>query len=93
MHPEQIILAPVVTEKAVGARTFSCYCFKVHNQANKIEVAQAVEKVFKVKVKAVNTLKVRSKKRITGRTIGRTPQWKKAYVTLMAGQKIEELEA
>jgi len=93
MHPEQIILAPVITEKAVGGRAFSCYCFKVHAQANKIEVALAVEKIFKVKVKAVNTLKVRSKKRITGRSIGRTPQWKKAYVTLASGQKIEELES
>jgi large subunit ribosomal protein L23 len=93
MHPEQIILAPVVTEKAVGARAFSCYCFKVHSQATKIEITQAVEKIFKVRVKAVNTLKVRSKKRITGRSIGRTSQWKKAYVTLATGQKIEELEA
>jgi len=93
MHPEQIILAPVVTEKAVGARAFSCYCFKVHSQATKIEITQAIEKIFKVRVKAVNTLKVRSKKRVTGRSIGRTSQWKKAYVTLAAGQKIEELEA
>jgi large subunit ribosomal protein L23 len=93
MHPEQIILAPVVTEKAVGARAFSCYCFKVHSQATKIEITQAIAKIFKVRVKAVNTLKVRSKKRVTGRSIGRTSQWKKAYVTLAAGQKIEELEA
>jgi large subunit ribosomal protein L23 len=92
MHPEQIIIAPVVTEKAVGARAFSCYCFKVNARANKVEVALAVEKIFKVKVKAVNTLKVRSKKRVTGRSIGRTAQWKKAYVTLVSGQKIEELE-
>jgi large subunit ribosomal protein L23 len=93
MHPEQIIIKPVITEKAVGARALSCYCFSVHLNATKVDVAQAIEKVYKVKVKAVNTLKVRPKKRIVGRSIGRTSHWKKAYVTLMPGQKIEELEA
>ena len=92
MHPEQIIIEPLITEKAVGERTLSRYVFKVHPQATKSSVAQAVEKLFKVKVRAVNTGMVRPKRRIMGRSIGRTSQWKKAYVTLEAGQKIEELE-
>ena len=92
MHPEQIIIEPVVTEKAVGERALSRYVFKVHLQADKTSIARAVESLFRVKVLAVNTSKVRSKRRIMGRSIGRTSHWKKAYVTLEKGQKIEELE-
>ncbi len=92
MQPEQIILAPLLTEKALGARTASRYAFRVHLAATKGSIAGAVESLFKVKVVKVNTCKVRAKRRIMGRSIGRTAQWKKAYVTLTAGQKIEELE-
>ena len=92
MHPERLIIEPIITEKAVAARLESRYVFKVHLAATKIAIAGAVEKAFKVKVKAVNTVKVRPKRRIVGRSIGRTSQWKKAYVTLEKGQKIEELE-
>ena len=92
MHPEQIIIEPVITEKAVGERALSRYVFKVHLNATKTSIAQAVEKLFKVKVIAVNTSQVRPKRRIMGRSIGRTAYWKKAYVTLESGQKIEELE-
>ena len=92
MRPEEIIIAPVVTEKAVGERPLSRYVFKVSPLANKISIAGAVEKLFKVKVRAVNTNKMRSKRRVMGRSMGRTAQWKKAYVTLEPGQKIEELE-
>jgi large subunit ribosomal protein L23 len=93
MQPEQIIIGPVVTEKAVGQRLASRYVFKVHLDATKTSIAQAVSRLFKVRVRAVNTSQVRSKRRILGRSIGRTAQWKKAYVTLEQGQKIEELEA
>ena len=92
MYPEQIIIEPLVTEKAVGVKALSRYVFKVHLNATKIDVGQAVEKLFKVKVVAVNTCKVRPKRRIMGGSIGRTSRWKKAYVSLAAGQKIEELE-
>jgi large subunit ribosomal protein L23 len=64
----------------------------VNPLANKISIAGAVEKLFKVKVQAVNTNRMRSKRRVMGRSVGRTAHWKKAYVTLEAGQKIEELE-
>ena len=93
MEFEQIIIEPVITEKAVGERMLSRYVFKVHPKATKVNIAQAVAKLFKVEVKAVNTSRVRAKRRILGRSIGSTPQWKKAYVTLKQGQKIEELEA
>lgn len=92
MRAEQIIIEPIITEKAVGERALSRYVFKVNPLANKTSIAQAVEQLFKVKVSAVNTCKVRPKQRIMGRSIGRTSQWKKAYVTLEQGQKIEELE-
>lgn len=93
MRPEQIIVEPVITEKAVGERVLSRYVFKVNPLANKTSVARAVEQLFKVKVKSVNTSKVRPKRRVMGRSVGRTGYWKKAYVTLEQGQKIEELEA
>ncbi|MBU1026875.1 MAG: 50S ribosomal protein L23 [Candidatus Margulisbacteria bacterium] len=92
MHPEQIILEPIISEKAVGERALSKYVFRVHPRATKIAVAQAVRQLFKVRVKAVNTVNVKPKRRIMGRSIGRTANAKKAYVTLEAGQKIEELE-
>ncbi len=92
MYPEQIIIAPIITEKAMSGRTISRYVFKVHPKSTKVDVAQAVEKLFKVKVKDVNTCNVRAKSRMRGRYMGRTSSWKKAYVTLVSGAKIEELE-
>ncbi len=93
MKPEQIILEPVITEKALTDRALSRYVFKVHPEATKTSVAQSIQQLFKVKVKDVNTIMVRSKRRVMGRSIGRTAHWKKAYVTLEQGQKIEEIEA
>ena len=93
MEAEQIILEPLVTEKSVGVRAQGCYVFKVHKKATKIAVRQAIEKLFKVKVLAVNTCFVRAKEKTVGKNIGKTASWKKAYVTLAAGAKIAELEA
>jgi len=93
MHPEQIIIEPVITEKAVAERPAARYVFKVNLKATKIAIKQAVEKIFKVKVADVNTTYVRPKQRIMGKSIGRTSRSKKAYVTLVSGQKIQELEA
>jgi len=92
MEAEQIIIAPITTEKTVRARELTRYTFKINLLATKIAVKQAVEKLFKVKVKAVNLCYVRPKIRMSGRGQGRTSRWKKAYVTLVAGQKIQELE-
>ena len=92
MHPTQVIIEQLLTEKAVSARAQSCYVFKVNSRATKTAVMQAVKKLFKVDVVSVNTSNVRAKRRILGKSIGSTASWKKAYVTLKEGQKIEELE-
>jgi large subunit ribosomal protein L23 len=93
MDLSQIIIEQVTTEKSVGGRALGRYVFKVNLKAGKIQIKHAVEKFFKVKVAGVNTCYVRAKQRIMGRSIGRTSRWKKAYVTLASGQKIQELEA
>lgn len=93
MKLEQVIIEPIITEKAVGERVRSCYVFKVHLGATKTLIKQAVEKIFKVKVKSVNVCYMPGKRRAMGRSIGRTSHWKKAYVALEKGQKIAELEA
>jgi len=92
MEPEQIIIEPLLTEKGVAGRAGGRYAFKVNLRATKVAVKQAIEKCFKVKVLDVNTLYVRPKRRVAGRFIGKTSGWKKAYVTLRSGQKIQELE-
>jgi large subunit ribosomal protein L23 len=93
IRPDQVIVKPIITEKAIGVRPLARYVFRVRLHVTKDAVRQAVERIFKVKVVKVNTTRVRPKRRIQGRFIGRTSSWKKAYVTLAKGQKIEELEA
>lgn len=90
--PAQIIVSPVITEKSTGLRAQDVYVFKVLQGVNKNQIKKAVEKMFNVDVKAVNTSKVRGKTRTLGRTIGRTPGWKKAYVQIKEGQKISTME-
>ncbi|HTY12945.1 MAG TPA: 50S ribosomal protein L23 [Candidatus Omnitrophota bacterium] len=92
MEPAQIILEPMITEKAISAKAEGRYVFKVHPASTKIDVRRAVEKLFKVKVADVNTVSNHGKARMMGWKSGRTPSFKKAYVTLKTGQKIEELE-
>lgn len=89
--PYDVIKTVRVTEKGTGmVEKLNQYQVVVDRHANKIEIKQAVERVFKVKVVRVNTMQVRGKAR-RERTIqfGRTPAWKKALVTLKAGDKIE----
>ncbi len=88
----QVIKKPVITEKA-SDQTISrnAYTFRVPRAANKVEIRQAVEALFGVKVKGVNTLRVQGKWRRRGRSIGRTPVWKKAMVVLDEGQTIDVL--
>lgn len=88
----QIIKKPVVSEKASDdSLKRNAYHLRVPVDANKVEIRQAVERLFDVKVLAVNTLKVRSKPRRRGWTMGNTPAWKKAMVTLAEGQSIDVL--
>ncbi|MDN5346950.1 MAG: large subunit ribosomal protein [Clostridia bacterium] len=90
--PQDIIIQPLVTEKTTGLLGQNKYTFIVRNDANKIEIKQAIEKLFKVKVVKVNTLFDRGKLRRRGRTEGLQPDRKKAIVTLRPGDKIPLFE-
>ena len=87
---QDIVLAPVITEKSMAGIADKKYTFKVAKDANKIEIAQAVEELFKVKVAKVNTISVRGKEKRMGRYSGYTASWKKAIVTLKADSKAIE---
>ncbi len=87
MAAQDIIIRPVVTEKSMAGIAAKKYTFEVAKSAGKIEIAKAVEEIFKVKVKKVNTVNVRGQLRRQGRSEGYTPSWKKAYVTLTEDSK------
>ena len=87
--PEQIIRAPLISEKGSFLAEHSQVLFKVRPDANKIEVKKAVETLFKVKVVKVRMTRYLGKLRRVGKSMGRRPQWKKAYVTLREGDKID----
>ncbi len=87
-----IIVRPVITEKSMAGTEMKRYVFEVAKDANKIEIAKAVEEIFAVKVTKVNTLNMQGKKKRTGRfPMGRRASWKKAIVTLSADSKPIEL--
>lgn len=86
-NPHDIILRPVLTEKAYDGLADKRYVFEVALDANKIEIRQAVEAVFGVKVESVNTLRTLGKIKRQGRYSGRTPEVKKAIVTLKSDSK------
>jgi large subunit ribosomal protein L23 len=89
LDPNQILLAPVVSEKSYGGVARNKYTFKVHQDAHKTQVRQAVEEAFGVKVERVNILKVQPKPKRRGLYRGTKPGWKKAVVQLRAGDTIE----
>jgi large subunit ribosomal protein L23 len=92
--PRQIVLRPMVTEKATTAKDdHNQVTFQVAADANKVEVRQAVESIFKVKVTGVRTQVVFGKMKRMGRYVGRRPAWKKAVVTLGPGSKIDLFES
>lgn len=82
MLPEEIIVAPVVTEKSNDELQEGKYTFKVNKKATKVEIAKAVEKLFEVKVSNVNTMIVKGKTKRVRYKEGKTPDWKKAIVTI-----------
>jgi large subunit ribosomal protein L23 len=92
LHPNEVLLAPVVSEKSYSLIEDRKYSFRVHPDAHKTQVRQAVEELFEVKVLAVNIVQVRSKPKRRGQTRGRRPGWKKAIVQLREGQAIEIFE-
>jgi large subunit ribosomal protein L23 len=88
---EYVLQLPVITEKSTLTReNLRTVAFKVLRDANKIEIKDAVEKIFKVKVQSVRTAIFHGKKRRQGRYVGRRSDWKKAYVTLKQGEKMIE---
>ncbi|MDI6751595.1 MAG: 50S ribosomal protein L23 [bacterium] len=84
----QIIIEPLLTERAHYLRQQNKYIFKVNPKANKIQIRKAVENAFSVKVIAVNTLRQQGKKKVVRRIEGRKPEVKKAIVTLAKDQTI-----
>lgn len=87
-----IIVKPIITEKSVGMMEENKYVFRVSLGANKIEIKQAVQEIFKVKVVDVRTMRVKGKTKRVGRSEGKTSAWKKAIVTLADGDSIEVFE-
>ena len=93
MHPYEVLKRPIVTEKSsLQSDTQNRYSFEVDRRANKLEIKEAVEKAFNVRVVAVNVMNVAGKQRRLGRQVGRTPGWRKAVVTLAPGQRIQLFE-
>ncbi|KFO67684.1 50S ribosomal protein L23 [Smithella sp. SCADC] len=93
MEVHQVIKKIVITEKSTTAREESNkYFFEVDRKANKVEISKAVEKLFKVKVADVRVINVLGKKKRMGRIVGQKSSWKKAIVTLAAGNRIEIAE-
>lgn len=84
---QDIVLRPVVTERSLAGIPAKKFTFRVAKDANKIEIAKAVETLFDVKVAKVNTMHVRGRMKRQGRFSGYTPSWKKAIVTLKPDSK------
>ncbi len=94
MNPQQIIQRPLVTERSMVIRdTQNKYSFKVHPRATKPEIRKAIEELFSVKVTSVATMNVAGKPKRLGRSMGYRASWKKAIVTVAAGQRIEIYDA
>jgi len=89
LHPNQILLAPVVTEKSYELIDQRKYSFRIHPDAHKTQVRQAVEELFEVHVESVNILKVQPKPKRRGLRRGVKPGWKKAVVQIREGEQIE----
>jgi len=92
MHLFDVLKRPLVTEKNTTLQAQNKYAFEVVKEATKPQIKQAVEKAFRVKVIDVNVIKVAGKAKRVGRRLYNTPPWKKALVTLRAGDKIEFFE-
>lgn len=92
LHPYAVIVRPLVTEKSTLLSALNKYAFEVMPHANKVQIKEAVELAFKVRVEAVNTANVHGKTRRFGRRPTKGRSWKKAIVTLEEGYKIELFE-
>jgi large subunit ribosomal protein L23 len=93
MIAHDIIKRPVVTEKTnIQKEVHNQITFEVDRKANRVEIKQAVESIFKVNVAAVKTMQIKGKKKTRGRIVGKRRNWKKAIVTLMPGERIDFFE-
>lgn len=90
MLAQDIVIKPIITEKSMSGLQNGKYTFEVAKNANKVEIAKAVEELFGVKVAKVNTLNVRGRYKRMGMNAGYTAAWKKAIVTLTADSKTIE---
>ena len=89
MHAHQIVLAPIVSEKSYHGSVNGVYTFRVHEDAHKTQIRQAIEELFEVNVVRVNVIKVQPKPKRRGQIKGTKQGWKKAIVQLKAGETIE----
>ena len=92
LHPSEVLIAPVVSEKSYAQIADRKYTFKVHKDAHKTQIRQAVEQLFAVQVEDVKVLKVQAKPKRRGLTRGTRPGWKKAVVKVREGQEIQIFE-
>lgn len=93
LHPLNVVLRPMITEKATRLGVEHKYMFEVRRQANKVQIKEAIEKGFEVKVVAVNVMTMKGKPhKVRGNRIKHRPNWKKAVVTLAPGDKLELFE-
>jgi large subunit ribosomal protein L23 len=92
LHPNEVLLAPVVSEKSYGLIDDRKYSFRVHPNAHKTQIRHAVEELFHVRVQRVNVVQMQSKPKRRGLTRGKKPGWKKAIVQLREGESIEIFE-
>ena len=92
LHPAEVLIRPVISEKSYEQITQNRYTFKIHQDAHKTQVRQAVEQMFDVTVVKVNILKVQAKPKRRGLIKGVRPGWKKAIVELKQGDSIEIFE-
>ncbi len=92
LHPGQVLIRPVISEKSYEGIATNQYTFQVHKDAHKTQVRQAVEELFEVKVVSVNISKVQPKPKRRGNIKGTRPGWKKAIVQLRKGDSIEIFE-
>ena len=86
-NPRDIIMKPIITERSMADAEVKKFTFKVDKRANKIEIKNAVEVIFGVKVEKVSTMNMKGKLKRTGRFVGRRSDWKKAIVKLTPGSK------
>ena len=93
MNPNDIIIRPIISEKSTASMEINKYVFEVPLKANKIMVKQAVKAIFGVQPTSVNVLVVRGRRRRVRFRVGKTAAWKKAIVTLRAGDKINVFES